>query len=90
VGDILPVLIVIWVICGFIGYAIGSNKNAGGFGFVLGFLLGPIGVVAAALADMRAACPHCGTKLNGQPANCPACKTKFYWCGNECIYFPPD
>ena len=88
--EILIPVLVIWLVCGFIGYAIGINKQAGAFGFWLGFLLGPLGVIAAALVDRRPPCPTCGTKLNGHPSICPACKSKFKWDGNACTYFPPS
>lgn len=46
--DYTPFLI-FWVICGFIGAAIGSNKNMGCAGFLLGVLLGPIGIIIIAV-----------------------------------------
>ncbi|KZF04786.1 MAG: hypothetical protein WBD41_10080 [Rhodococcus sp. (in: high G+C Gram-positive bacteria)] len=41
----------IWLICGLIAGVVASNKDRSGGGFILlGFLLGPIGVLAAVLA----------------------------------------
>lgn len=67
------------VVCAVIGKAVGSQKNAGGWGMLLGLFLGPIGIIVAALIDGRPICPTCGTKLNGKPKLCPSCKTKFSW-----------
>ena len=80
-----------FLVCGVIGSAIGSKNRAGFAGFWLGFILGPLGIFIVIFAlDKRETCPHCGTRLNGRPAICPACKTRFEWSGKECAYFPPD
>jgi hypothetical protein len=89
-NDYLIGWIIVSIVCAGFGKALGSNKNAGKEGFFLGLVLGPIGVVVAALYDLRPACPHCGTKLNSHPEICPGCKTRFEWNGSECSYFPPD
>jgi len=34
-------------------------------------------------------CPHCQTKLNGRPSSCPKCRTRFFWHGGKCEYYPP-
>jgi hypothetical protein len=47
--DILIVLLLTWVGCGVIGGAIGSSKGNGTAGFWLGLLLGPIGILIAAV-----------------------------------------
>jgi uncharacterized membrane protein YeaQ/YmgE (transglycosylase-associated protein family) len=39
------VFLVIWIICGLIGWAVGNSKGRPKFGFTTGFLLGLIGVV---------------------------------------------
>ena len=71
---LIPILIIDGIVCGFIGAVIGSNKNSSGGGFVLGFLLGPLGVIAAFALDGRLACAHCGGKLNGTPTICQHCQ----------------
>lgn len=46
--------VVIWIVCGLIGAVIGSTKRMGAFaGLVLGFLLGPIGVIVALVMPSR-------------------------------------
>lgn len=73
-------------VCGFLGAAVASSKNRAGTGLVLGLLLGPIGVLVAALLgdaskgrnDPRCAvlpvtCSSCkGVVQSGDPA-CPHC-----------------
>jgi hypothetical protein len=41
--------IVLWIVFGCIGWAIGAGKGKGGAGFALGFFLGPIGMLIAAM-----------------------------------------
>ena len=86
----IGIALAFWLICGCLGYAMAQAKEAEKFGFWLGFLLGPIGLVAILAIDGRASCPTCGTKLNGKPEMCPACKTRFKWDGNVADYFPPE
>lgn len=47
--------IIIWVVCGLIGGAIGSGKNLGCAGFMLGVLLGPVGIIVIAVMGNRPA-----------------------------------
>lgn len=42
-----------WVACPFLGDMVGSRRNAGGAGFILGLLLGPLGVLLAFGLDNR-------------------------------------
>lgn len=43
------VFILIWIACGFGGYAIGKSKGREVLGAVLGFLLGVIGLIIIAV-----------------------------------------
>ena len=45
----MELFIIIWIICGVLGYAVTSNPDKRVLGAALGFLLGPIGVIAAAV-----------------------------------------
>ncbi len=81
---------VVGLIFGVLGYKVGSQKEAGFEGFLYGCMFGPFGALIACFLDRRANCPHCGTKLNGMPQVCPACRTEFKWNGTKCTYFPPE
>ena len=64
---------------GIAGMLIGGNKNAEVAGVFLGVLLGPIGLLIAAIVDNRHMCPQCGVRLNGTPAICPGCSDELKW-----------
>jgi uncharacterized membrane protein YeaQ/YmgE (transglycosylase-associated protein family) len=66
-------LIAIWLVCGIVAGIIGSAKNAGVQGFILGVMLGPLGILAAFAVDGRMNCSQCGTKLNAGAKICPSC-----------------
>jgi hypothetical protein len=83
------VIVAGWLACGLLGHIVGAQKEAGTTGTVLGLLFGPLGVIVAGFIDARPICPTCGTRLNGQPTLCPACKTSFKWNGKTCEFFPP-
>lgn len=78
------------LLCGFIGRAVAAQKDAGTAGFYLGFFLGPLGIVVAALIDGRPLCPNCGGRIQGRPQMCQHCGTRFKWSGKSCEYFPPN
>lgn len=45
----MEAFVVFWIICGVIGGAVGSGKNMGCAGFLLGLLLGPLGIIIVAV-----------------------------------------
>jgi hypothetical protein len=65
--------------CAAIGGWIGNRKHAGGAGFLLGLLLGPIGVVVAAMLDNRLRCPKCANRIDDQIKLCPVCHATLNW-----------
>jgi hypothetical protein len=68
-------LVIFWLICGIIGTVIGSFRNAGGTGFLLGFLLGPLGVLLVLMVEGRPKCPHCAEHHQPGAKICPHCRT---------------
>lgn len=48
-GELLVIYLGVAFLFGLIGLAVGNTKNRGGLGFVLGFFLGIIGVLIAAV-----------------------------------------
>jgi len=66
-----------WLVCGVLGAIIASGKNAGGSGFALGVLFGPLGLLAAFAVDRRRQCDKCGGRVNGAPEVCQRCGADF-------------
>ena len=66
---------VAWIfVFGVLGWLVGARKDSETFGAILGVLLGPLGVLIAALIDNRPMCQQCGTRLNASPKICPGCR----------------
>jgi hypothetical protein len=91
-GGIFVSLLIVAAVCGIISGAIASSKNLNGIGyFLLGLLIGPIGIIAAAAATPGQApappgshavvCPRCTTHQNvdaaSKEAECWQCKNKW-------------
>ncbi|MCD4828604.1 MAG: zinc ribbon domain-containing protein [Candidatus Cloacimonetes bacterium] len=74
--------VAIWIVCGIIGSIIGNPKGLGCAGFVVGVLLGPLGViimvVLALVGDSREKrqCPFCKKMINREATVCPFCREK--------------
>jgi len=66
---------VFWFICAIIAALIGDRKGEGVAGFLLGLLLGPLGIIAAALSrGNRMNCPYCKELINKKATVCPHCQ----------------
>lgn len=78
----VPVLITA-VVCGILGAIIGSFKNAGDVGGMLGATFGPLGVIGVLAIDGRPQCPKCGGRLDGKPGVCPHCRGRLLFPGTE-------
>ena len=63
------VIIIIWILFGFAGYAIGKPKNRSTGGFLLGFFLGIIGIVIIACLKPKKIETYTQPP-NQQPPNC--------------------
>ena len=72
-------VLIFWIICAIVGAIIGSRKERGGMGFLLGLLLGPLGALCAFALDGRMMCAECNSRLNGKPNICPFCKAEYKW-----------
>jgi len=79
----------IWIICGFIAAAIYKNKGrSAGAAFIVGVLLGPIGIILVLLSSNDTAalerqqlatgqakkCPHCGEMIRPEATICRFCQ----------------
>ncbi|HQT95611.1 MAG TPA: hypothetical protein PK435_13335 [Thermoanaerobaculaceae bacterium] len=67
--------IIAWAVCGLLGWAIGSGKGRAEEGAVLGFALGPLGVIIAMFeGDKRTRCQFCREPVAPDATTCPHCQ----------------
>lgn len=64
----------IWPMFGVLGFLIAKDKEAGCLGALLGFLLGPFGLIAAFFIDQRPRCPKCYEHVHVNSSVCPHCR----------------
>lgn len=70
-------LLAVGFLCGLIAAMIGQRKGAAGSGFLLGLLLGPLGIVIAlVMRGNRVACPHCKELVQKAASVCPHCRER--------------
>ena len=68
-------LILLLLVCGFLGGVIGARKGASKAGWALGCLRGPIGLlIAAFLVGDRGICPYCRELVRRGSTVCPHCQ----------------
>src|SRR4030067_1737039 len=68
-------LISFWVVCGIVAAIIGSRKGAGCSSFIVGLILGPLGIVVAIfMKGNRRQCPSCREYIDPTATKCPKCQ----------------
>ncbi len=66
-----------WFLCGIVSALIGKQKGFGCNGFLLGVLLGPIGIIIVLLVKgNRKQCTFCKELINSDAIKCPKCRSK--------------
>lgn len=66
--------VILWLICAFVAAAIGAKKGEGGSGFVMGLVLGPLGVaIALASSGNTRKCPYCAERVLKEALVCKHC-----------------
>jgi hypothetical protein len=69
------VLIVGWLACGLIAASIGQRKGEGCGAFIVGVLLGPLGILLALVSKgNRKTCPFCKELIHKDAVVCPRCQ----------------
>lgn len=68
-----------WVLCAFVGWAIGAEKGRALDGFFWGLIFGVVGIIIAAVMkpasyfeDTRT-CPHCAEQVKPEALVCKHC-----------------
>lgn len=65
----------IWLLSATIAGSIGGRKGEGGKAFLVGLLLGPLGVLLAMVSSGdRRPCPHCAEPVRSIAKVCPHCR----------------
>ena len=66
-------LVILWVLMGLIGAAIGQRKGRPLEGFFAGLLLGPIGLIFIIVRQPKWKCPECGGAVDRGVKKCKHC-----------------
>jgi len=67
-------LVIIAPLCGMIAAIVQSNRGGSViFGFLVGLLFGPFGIVASLISGGRP-CPHCRSLIHPKATRCPKCQ----------------
>ncbi len=65
----------LWLVCGIVGAVIGAGKGEGCFGFIIGVMLGPLGILLAVFSKGdRVACPYCKELIHKDAVVCSHCQ----------------
>ena len=54
-----------------------DRGQSGWVGFVLGAILGPIGILICLADDSRPKCPMCKSRIHKEALRCPHCRANF-------------
>ncbi|WP_437228383.1 hypothetical protein SH661x_000881 [Planctomicrobium sp. SH661] len=81
--ELIFLIFVVAGICALAGAAVASSKNAGGGGFMLGLLFGPLGVLISCFLDNRPRCIHCREGITEGANICPHCRNSVFWINGK-------
>lgn len=91
----LLIFLGLWFVCGIVSAVISGNRGgSAGVGclwFMLGIVLGPLGVLLAAVAAGSGyQCPHCKEDVKQGASICPHCRTGLASAKLPLNSHPPD
>ena len=67
---------IFWLLCGIVSAVIGNSKGEGCFGFIIGVLLGPFGILIAIFSrGNQVDCPKCAKRIPNKATVCPFCQS---------------
>ena len=80
-------LLLFWVVMVIISTVIGNKRGQTALGFLLGFALGPLGVLLVLVipAANRKACPFCCELIHKDAVKCPRCQSDLSQVGGPSI-----
>jgi len=71
--------LMLFLACAGFGALVGGQKDAALAGFLLGLVLGPLGVLIACFLDFRPQCPVCGGRIDRGYQKCWHCGADLDW-----------
>lgn len=67
--------VTLWLLMGLVSAVIAQSRGASGCRyFLVGFLLGPFGILEAVTTGRK--CPECAKRISSEARSCPYCRTK--------------
>jgi hypothetical protein len=78
--------IIIWLVCAVVSGSVGTRKGRTGLGWVLGILLGPIGLIIIAVVPENTERVENTALLSGELKKCPYCAELIKRQANVCRY----
>ena len=85
----MGIVILVWIVCGVAAAFVAENRGASGFlWFILGVVLGPLGLIFSFASGSDRVCPACRKRVHPKATRCPYCQsdisTKMLYRCSDC------